>query len=161
MLNKINVMDYLTIAHTQLLKTRSEYREELVEVPGSNKKKSRRKGRRNSSNSNSVSNSESESSSSSGGSGSDNDSDLEDDMNESDSSESGSESKIMVQKDLPYDENEIIEEMKDSEETWSEFLKYCVDLTACNLQYIMMTREEEFIRKVVPDVIEMIVSKTI
>ena len=135
MLNKINVMDYLSIAHTQLLKTRSEYREELVEVPGlPNKRKGRRKGRRNSSNSNSVSNSESESdSNSSSGSGSDNDSDLEDDMNESDSSESGSESKIMVQKDLPYDENEIIEEMKDSEETWSEFLKYCVDLTACNL----------------------------
>ena len=34
---------------------------------------------------------------------------------------------------MPFDENEIMEEIKDVESTWSEFLTYCVDLTACNL----------------------------
>lgn len=159
MLNKINVMDYLSIAHIQLVKTRSEHRQELVEVPASprsQKMKDRRKRRRGSSDSNS----DSDGSRSCSGSDDDNSSELED-INESGSSESGPESKVMVQKDLPYDENDTIEEMKDSEETWTEFLKYCIDLTACNLQYIMMTREEEFMRKVTPDVIEMVVSKNI
>ena len=42
-------------------------------------------------------------------------------------------SPIKKQMDLPFDENEIIDELKDAEQTWSEFLKYCVDMTACNL----------------------------
>ena len=111
MLNKINVMDYLSIAHIQLVKTRSEHREELVEVPASprsQKMKDRRKRRRGSSDSNS----DSDGSRSSSGSDDDNSSELED-INESGSSESGEESKVMVQKDLPYDENDTIEEMKD------------------------------------------------
>ena len=42
--------------------------------------------------------------------------------------------------DVPLDENDQIESLKDSEENWTEFYNYCIDLTANNLPYIMKTQ---------------------
>ena len=39
--------------------------------------------------------------------------------------------------DVPLDEHDKIESIKDSEESWTIFNNYCIDLAANNLQYIM------------------------
>ena len=56
---------------------------------------------------------------------------------ESKASEEEKEVARPVQIDLPYDEHDNIDELKDSEENWEEFKNYCVDLAACNLQFIV------------------------
>ena len=57
------------------------------------------------------------------------------DVSESESSESKKAPKI-VQMDIPFDKNEIIEELKESEESWKEISDYCIDLAANNLNFI-------------------------
>lgn len=86
---------------------------------------------------------------------------MDESSSDASSSESGRKTPIKQQIELPFDKNEIVTEIKDAEQTWNAFLKYCIDLTACNLQFIIMTREEEFVHKVHPDVIDMVVSKNI
>lgn len=61
--------------------------------------------------------------------------------------------------DLPWDEAEIMEEIEDSEETWSEFSDYCVSLAAANLQYIMKTRAKFLIEHCDPDIVDKIAKK--
>ena len=41
---------------------------------------------------------------------------------------------------MPVDENEVIEELKESEQIWDEFRSYCIGVSAANLQYIMQMR---------------------
>ena len=64
-----------------------------------------------------------------------------------------------MQIDLPYDEHDNIEELKDSEENWLEFKNYCIDLAACNLQYIVQMHEEDISAKIEPDLIQLIINK--
>ena len=164
MLNKQNVIEYLTPAHAQLKKNREMYRMEEIVIVSEKykkvKKHRKRKRRRESSNSSSSSSSDSDS-----GEGMSDSYDSCEDVDESSSNESSSESGEKTpqkkQIELPFDKNEIIAEIKDAEQTWNEFLKYCIDLTACNLQFIIMTREEEFMHKVHPDVIDLVVSRNI
>lgn len=61
--------------------------------------------------------------------------------------------------DLPYDENENIDELKDSEESWKELSDYCIDLAACNLHYLMEMKEDEFVNAVKSEIIEKIIEK--
>lgn len=63
--------------------------------------------------------------------------------------------------DLPVDSNDLVEEIKQAEETWNAFFKYCIDLTACNLQFIIFKQKEELIKLVHADVIDQVVSKNI
>lgn len=68
-----------------------------------------------------------------GGADSDSDSSCEDIDEESNESKRKKEIERPVQIDLPYDEHDNIDELKDSEQNWEEFKNYCIDLAACNL----------------------------
>jgi len=61
------------------------------------------------------------------------------------SSERSQRAPKIVQMDLPQDENEIIEELKDSEDSWKELHDYCIDVAACNLSYIMHMKQDELV----------------
>ena len=47
--------------------------------------------------------------------------------------------------DIPYDHNEIIEDLKESEESWKELRNYCIDLAANNLCYLMQKHSDELV----------------
>ena len=65
----------------------------------------------------------------------------------------------MIQVDLPYDRIESIDELKDSEDNWTEFFGYCIDLAASNFNYILQRGRDDFIRTVEPDIVQMIIER--
>ena len=63
--------------------------------------------------------------------------------------------------DIPLDEMDKIESIKDSEESWTIFNNYCIDLTANNLHYIMKQHHDQFTKNMKEDAISSVISKAI
>ena len=55
----------------------------------------------------------------------------------------------------------MIDSLKESEESWTTFNEYCVDMAAVNLHYIMQTHKRQFLERIKPEIVMNIVSKTI
>lgn len=65
----------------------------------------------------------------------------------------------MVQMDMPYDRNEIMEELKESEDNWKELKTYCIDIAANNLNYLMEKQQDDLVNVIQAEVVESIVEK--
>lgn len=151
MVNKRNAINFLTTANACLSKKKQEYRQELVAVPveKKEKKEKRKKSKHN------------RSSGSDDSVGDDYDDSSDGSSVGSEDDESISDNPTFKQVEVAVDESDLIDEIKDSEAAWREFLNYAIDVTACNLHYIMATCEDAFLKQVSGDVIEMVVNKNL
>ena len=126
LVNKNNVLSYISEAYV-IYQTKQEqyYGETMLVEPSvsesNHSKKSKRK----------------RSKSSSSGSSFSSDDSCEDIDEESKKSEEEKKEPIKVQVDIPFDKNELIEQLKDSEESWRIFSQYCTDVAASNLNFLM------------------------
>lgn len=158
LINKENVVNFLNTVHEKVIEKGKQYHGDWVMVPHSDsgseddsdedkspKKKNRR--RRSHSDSSESDNSSSEPS----------DNSSED--NYSSGNERSQRAPKLVQMDIPIDKNEIIEELRDSEESWKELESYCIDLASNNLNFIMESRGEELVNKVKVEIVEQIIEK--
>ena len=89
------------------------------------------------------------------------DSDDDDGMMDVEEENQSNNSGRIQQIDIPLDEMDKIESIKDSEESWTIFNNYCTDLTANNLHYIMKQHHDEFTKNMKEDVISNVISKAI
>ena len=58
-----------------------------------------------------------------------------------------------MQVDLPHDQEDDMQEIKDSQDNWDDFKQYCVDIAANNLSYLMQLGAEEITTKVDPELV--------
>ena len=81
------------------------------------------------------------------------------DISDSESIEKSKRAPKMVQMNIPFDKNEVMEELKESEESWKELNDYCIDIAANNLNFIMEKQVDELVGQVKTEIMEQIIEK--
>ena len=67
----------------------------------------------------------------------------------------------MVEQEVPEDDNEDIEEVKESEEKWHHLLGYSIDVTALHLPYILRVNWNGFLQLIEKELAFAVISKSL